>query len=170
MVIMKKTAIFYGSTTGNCESIARRIADALGVDASAVFSASEIDAAKLAGYDNLLFGSSTWGSGDLQDEWYDGIEVIKSADLSGKTVAVFGCGDSSGFSDTFCDAMATLYDAAKSAGATMVGSVSTDGYTFDASNSVVDGSFVGLALDEDNESDKTDGRISAWAEAVKPEL
>lgn len=167
---MKETAIFYGSTTGNCESIARRIAEALGLDSSSVYSASELDADKLGKYDNILLGSSTWGSGDLQDEWYDAVDILKSADLAGKTVAVFGCGDSNGFSTTFCDAMSALYDAAKGAGATMVGEVSTDGYTFDESTSVVDGKFVGLALDEDNESDLTDARISAWTDSIKPML
>lgn len=165
---MKKTAIFYGSTSGNCEGIANKIAEALGV--SDVFSASQLTAAKLTEYDNLLLGSSTWGSGDLQDDWYDGVELIKSSDISGKTVAVFGCGDSSGFSTTYCDAMGTLYEAAKAAGANMIGSVSTDGYSFDESTAVVDGKFVGLALDEDNECDKTDERITAWVEEIKPML
>lgn len=165
---MKKTAIFYGSTSGNCEGIANKIAEALGVND--VFSASELDASKIAEYDNLFFGSSTWGSGDLQDEWYDGIEVIKSSDLSGKTVAVFGCGDSYGFSTTYCNAMGTLYEAAKSAGATVIGEVSTDGYSFDESTAVVDGQFVGLAIDEDNESDKTDSRIATWVEKIKSAL
>lgn len=167
---MKTTAIFYGSTSGNCEGIAGKIAEALGVDASNVYSASQLDAAKIAAFDNLLLGSSTWGSGDLQDDWYDAVEVIKSTNLSGKTVAVFGCGDSCGFSTTYCDAMAPLYNAAKEAGATLIGEVSTDGYTFDESASVVDGKFVGLALDEDNESDKTDERIAAWVEDIKPSL
>lgn len=165
---MKKTAIFYGSTSGNCEGIANKIAEALGV--SDVFSASQLTAAKLTEYDNLLLGSSTWGSGDLQDDWYDGVELIKSSDISGKTVAVFGCGDSSGFSTTYCDAMGTLYEAAKAAGANMIGSVSTDGYSFDESTAVVDGKFVGLALDEDNECYKTDERITAWVEEIKPML
>lgn len=167
---MKKTLIVYGSTSGNCESIAHKIADALGVDASSVIAASELNPELIASNDNLILGSSTWGCGDLQDDWYDGVEVIKSSDLSGKTVAVFGCGDSCGFSSTFCEAMKKLYDAAKAAGATVIGSVSTDGYTFDDSTAVVDGRFVGLALDEDNESDKTDGRIAAWVEEIKPSL
>lgn len=167
---MKATAIFYGSTTGNCEGIAHKIADALGVAQANVFSASELDASKISRYDNLLLGSSTWGSGDLQDEWYDAIEVIKSAGLSGKTVAVFGCGDSSGFSTTYCDAMADIYDAAKAAGATVIGEVSADGYSYDESRSVIDGKFVGLALDEDNESDKTDSRINDWVNAISSKL
>lgn len=165
---MKETIIVYGSTSGNCESIANRIAEALGV--SSVVSASALTAELINDNTNLIIGSSTWGSGDLQDEWYDAIEILKSSDLSGKTVAVFGCGDSCGFSTTFCEAMKTLYDAAEYAGATMIGSVSTDGYTFDDSAAAVDGKFVGLALDEDNEGDKTDERIAAWVEAIKPNL
>lgn len=165
---MKETIIVYGSTSGNCESIANRIAEALGV--SSVISASALTAELINKNTNLILGSSTWGSGDLQDEWYDTIEILKTSDLSGKTVAVFGCGDSCGFSTTFCEAMKTLYDAAEYAGATMIGSVSTDGYTFDDSAAAIDGKFVGLALDEDNESDKTDERIAAWVEAIKPNL
>jgi len=76
---------------------------------------------------------------------------------------VFGCGDSESYSDTFCGGMKELYDAAEAAGATMVGNnVSTDGYTFDDSESVVDGHFIGLALDDVNEDDKTEERINAW--------
>lgn len=165
---MKETIIIYGSTSGNCESVANRIAEALGVPS--VVSASALTAELISNNANLILGSSTWGSGDLQDEWYDAIEIIKSSNLAGKTVAVFGCGDSCGFSATFCDAMFILYEAARTAGARMVGTVSTDGYTFDESAAVVNGEFVGLALDEDNESDKTDGRIAAWVESIKPEL
>lgn len=33
---MKKTAIFYGSTSGNCEGVANKIAEALGVNSSDV--------------------------------------------------------------------------------------------------------------------------------------
>lgn len=169
-ITMKDTIIVYGSTSGNCESVANRIAEALGVASSSVISASNLSSELVDKAENLILGSSTWGSGDLQDEWYDGVEVIKSANLTGKTVAVFGCGDSCGFGTTFCEAMKTLYDAAESAGATMIGSVPTDGYTFDDSAAVVDGKFVGLAIDEDNESDMTDGRIAAWIGTIKPEL
>jgi len=160
--------IFYGSTTGNTEAAAQDIAAALGTDA--VFNVGEVDAASVADYDTLLLGSSTWGAGELQDDWYDGVKVLKEADLAGKTVAVFGCGDAESYSDTFCGAMAELYNAAKDSGAKMVGEVSTDGYTFDDSEAVADGKFVGLALDDVNEDDKTEGRIDAWLEEIKPAL
>lgn len=66
--------------------------------------------------------------------------------------------------------MKELYDAAKEAGANVLEGVSTEGYTFDDSDAVVDGKFVGLALDDVNEDDKTEERIDAWLEAIKPSL
>ncbi|WP_276816833.1 flavodoxin FldA [Segatella maculosa] len=167
---MNKTCIIYGSSTGTCQDLASRIAAKLGVDNADVFDAGSISAEQLEGYQNLVLGTSTWGAGEMQDDWYDGVKAVKAANLNGKTVAIFGCGDSEGYSDTFCGGMGELYNAAKEAGAKIIGQVSTDGYTYDDSEAVVDGQFVGLALDEVNEDDKTDERIDAWVAAIKPEL
>lgn len=160
---MSKTIVVYGSTTGTCESIAQTIGDQLGAE---VINVSDLTANQLAEADNIVLGTSTWGAGELQDDWYDGVNVVKSANLSGKRVALFGCGDSASYSDTFCGGMKELYDAAVAAGATVVGAVPTDGYTFDDSDAVVDGQFVGLPLDDVNEDDKTSERISAWLPAL----
>lgn len=165
---MKKTIVVYGSSTGSCQDVAEQIAKKLGV--SDVKNVSEVDADTLSGYDNLLLGTSTWGAGELQDDWYDGINLLKSAGLSGKTVALFGCGDAESYPDTFCGGMKELYDAAKEGGANVLEGVSAEGYTFDDSDAVVDGKFVGLALDDVNEDDKTEERIDAWLEAIKPSL
>ena len=156
---MSKTIVVYGSTTGTCESIAQTLGEKLGAD---VINVSDLTADELSSADNLVLGTSTWGAGELQDDWYDGVSLVKAADLSGKKVALFGCGDSASYSDTFCGGMKEIYDAAVGAGATVVGAVSTDGYTFDDSDAAVDGQFVGLALDDINESDKTEERIDAW--------
>ena len=160
---MSKTIVVYGSTTGTCESIAQTLGDQLGAE---VINVSDLTANQLAEADNIVLGTSTWGAGELQDDWYDGVNVVKSANLSGKRVALFGCGDSASYSDTFCGGMKELYDAAVAAGATVVGAVPTDGYPFDDSDAVVDGQFVGLALDDVNEDDKTSERISAWLPAL----
>ena len=162
---MKKTIVVYGSSTGTCEAIANTIAEKLGVEAINV---SDFNADVVAENDNLILGTSTWGAGELQDDWYDGINVLKEADLSGKTVAIFGCGDAESYSDTFCGGMKEIYDAAQ--GANILPGVSTEGYTFDDSEAIVDGKFVGLALDDVNEDDQTEGRIDAWLEAIKPAL
>ena len=163
---MSKTVVIFGSSTGTCEGIAEKIGAKLGAE---VVNVQDLNDDVLAA-DNLLLGTSTWGAGELQDDWYDGVDTIKGADLSGKTVAIFGCGDSASYSDTFCGAMKELYDAAKEAGANVIGEVSTDGYTFDDSEAVINGKFIGLPLDDINEDDKTDGRIDAWLAAITPEL
>ena len=155
---MKKTVVVYGSSTGTCESIANTIADKLGTEAINV---ADMTADTIADNDVLLLGTSTWGAGELQDDWYDGIDVLKEADLEGKTVAIFGCGDAESYPDTFCGAMGEIYNAVCDKD-TVVGGVSTDGYTFDDSDAVQNGQFVGLALDDVNESDKTEARIDAW--------
>ena len=163
---MGKTAIIYGSTTGTTEDIAGRIASKLNIAQGDIYEISKVTADTVAGYDTLLLGSSTWGSGDLQDDWYDGIETLKGADLAGKKIALFGCGDSSSYSDTFCSALGTIYNDLKDSGATFVGSVDPSDYTFDGCDAVVDGQFVGLPIDEVNESDKTDERISNWVASL----
>ena len=90
-------------------------------------------------------------------------------DLSGKLVAIFGCGDSSSFSDTFCDAIGTIYTDLQGTGCTFIGNVATDGYSYDDSTAVVDGQFVGLPLDELNEDDQTESRLDAWIASLKKE-
>ena len=167
---MARIGIIFGSTTGNTESAARKIHEALGNGAEAPRSISEVSAEELAGYDALVLGVSTWGAGDLQDNWEDALPKLDSIRLTRKKVAVFGLGDQEGYSDTFVDAIGTVARKVLECGAQLVGMVSTDGYEFDASTAVVDGKFVGLPLDDDNQSDRTDARIAAWVETLKTEF
>jgi flavodoxin I len=51
-----------------------------------------------------------------------------------------------------------------------VGSVPVDGYTFNASKSVINGRFCGLPIDEDSEPDLTEERLRAWADQLKREM
>ena len=105
-----------------------------------------------------------------KDDWYDGIKVLKGMDLSGKTVALFGCGDSESYSDTFCDGMGILFEDLKNSGCRFIGAVPDADYTYSSSIAVTDSNFVGLAIDDINESDKTDERVTAWTEKLKTEL
>lgn len=164
---MSKTIVIYGSSTGTCEAIAEKIASKLGAE---TLNVQDLTADVIAANQNLILGTSTWGAGELQDDWYDGVNTLKGADLSGKVIALFGCGDAESYSDTFVGGMGELYDAVKDSGAKIVGAVPTDGYTFDDSAAVVGGQFVGLPLDDVNEDDKTDGRIDAWVAQISPSL
>ena len=139
---MDKVHVIYGSTTGMTEAVAAKIANAIGAQ---VFN---VNAAGAAAFDAelLVLGSSTWGVGDLQDDWAAKLDEVKG-NFAGKKVAVFGLGDSIGFADSFCMAAETLATAAKDAGATLVGEI--------------------LKIDDTNESDQTDGKIAAWVETIK---
>lgn len=164
---MKKTVVIYGSTTGSCEDYANRIASKLGAD---VFNVTDVDGGKVEAYDNLLLGTSTWGEGDVQDDWYDGVKVLESANLKGRTVAIFGCGDAMGYPDSFCGGMAEIYRAVKDSGANILGMVNAGDYNYGSSQAVIDGKFVGLAIDINETDSKTEERIDKWIEEIKPSL
>jgi flavodoxin I len=165
---MGKTAIFYGSTEGNTENVALKLKDLLG--GIEVFNVANATAEDLAKYDNILFGASTWEIGELQEDWESFIDVLDTVDFKGKTVAFFGTGDADGYPDTFVDALGIIYERIKDKGAKFIGQVDTADYTFDDSRALVDGKFIGLPLDEDNESDKTDERLKKWVAAITGQL
>ncbi len=164
---MKKTAIFYGSTGGNTEVVANKIAGILGAE---IFDVADSPIDEFENYDNLIFGTGTTGIGDLQEDWEEFIEEVEGADLSGKTVAIFALGDSSSFSDSFVGSMHKIYEVVSEKDCNLIGFTDVDGYEFDDSDAVVDGKFVGLPIDEDNEDDLTDERIEKWIELIKSEL
>jgi flavodoxin I len=87
--------------------------------------------------------------------------------LSGKTVALFCCGDSYTYADSFCGAMRKIYDVLKDKGCTIVGGVSTEGYELGDTDAIIDDKFVGLAIDNDNEEDKTSERVDLWIKFIR---
>lgn len=165
-----KTIIVYGSSTGTTKDIADRIAEKFGVGADDVRDAADFNAEDLADYDLLIFGSSTWDEGELQDDWTDLLSEIAEQDLSGKKVALFGCGDCEGYGDTFCDALGIIKEGISGTGCTFVGAISKDGYEYEASRAEEGGQLIGCCIDEDNQDDMTDERIDRWVEAVKSAL
>jgi flavodoxin I len=169
-MIMRNIAIIYGSSTDNTKNVALKIAQKLSGENVLLTDVSKVKFGDLANYPNIILGTSTWGLGDLQDDWDSRISELQSVDLTGKTLAFFGLGDSSSYSDTFTDGMGLLYEAVSRKGVKAVGEVSTEGYSFDSSKAVKNGKFVGVAIDEDNESDLTEQRIDAWLASIVPEF
>ena len=150
---MEKVGIFFGSSTGNTESAAEAIKGLLGN--AELFNVADTKAAKMAEFTNLIIGTSTWGVGDLQDDMEGFVSDMASVDLKGKKVALFGLGDQSSYGDTYCDGMGKVYQALQGKGCDVIGFMPTAGYEFDASVAVDGGEFVGLALDADNQGEKT---------------
>jgi flavodoxin I len=142
----------------------------LGKDSTQIFDVANAKASDLEQFTNIIFGASTWNIGDLQDDFEEFMTELNSANLKGKRIAIFGFGDQETYVDSFVDAIGHIYKALVNKGCGIVGKVSTDGYEYEESLAEVDGQFIGLPLDEDNQSDLTDQRVKAWVEQLKSEF
>lgn len=161
---MKKVAVYYGSSTGTTADLAQRIAKAVGAEAHC-YDVANADANEAANFDVLILGSSTWGIGDLQDDWEGFLPQLAAQNLSGKAVALFGCGDADSYPDSFCEALALIKEGLANSGCTFVGAYEPEGYTYDATRSEEGGKLIGLCVDDVNQSDLTDARLEAWLAA-----
>ncbi len=163
---MQKIGIFYGSSVGNTRFVAEKLGDII-KDATLKpieqTTSEDIDA-----FDFLILGTSTWGVGNMQDDFETFVETLLECDLSNKTIALFGLGDQFTYPDTFCNGMGKLYELIKNKGCHFVGQWPTEEYDFSESLAVVDDQFIGLALDEDNEPDLTDYRLQEWTKKILP--
>jgi flavodoxin I len=164
--------IFFGSTTGNTENIAELISAAFGNIVSKTANIADITPEDLLDYDVLVLGIPTWNVGELQYDWEDFLPQMKHLDLTGKKVAMFGLGDSFGYSDNFLDALGLLWDELKVLGSPeLVGIWPNEGYTYDKSKGLYDENhFLGLGLDEENEANMHDERIKTWTAQVRSEI
>ena len=166
---MKKIAILYGTSGGNTESIANRIKEKFDGDAD-VFDVGSLSVAEIQPYKYLILGASTTGIGDLQDDWDSFLPTFSSKmDFTGKTVAIFGLGDSASFSSSYAESIYVIHDQLKDK-VKIVGETPDVGYTYDDSLAVLNGKWLGLPLDEDNEYDESEQRITQWVEQLKEEF
>ena len=165
---MSIIGLFYASSTGNTEDVAKLIKEKMTHSEIELKNIADCVDNAMENYKYIILGASTWGEGDLQDDWEEYIQNLDSIDFSDKIVALFGLGDQEEYCDYYLDAMGTIYNKVVENGATVVGSWSTDGYDYDDSTAIRDGEFVGLALDEDNQSDLTDARVTRWIEQISP--
>ncbi|ALK09915.1 flavodoxin FldA [Blastochloris viridis] len=151
--------VIFGSDGGATKAVASRIAK------HTHGRAIDIKSATAADFENctlLILGAPTYGAGDLQVDWEANIDKLAKASLAGKKVALFGTGDQIGYPESFVDAMGILYEHVVERGAIVVGFTDTAGYDYTASKAERDGRFVGLALDQDTQSSKTEKRITEW--------
>ena len=164
---MENIGLFYGSDTGTTEEIVEKIKNLFSknLEVYNICNATKEDIEK---YDKLILASSTWGDGDLQSDWEDFEEKLNEIDFSNKTVALLGLGDQEGYEDTFCNALGHLYNYVKEAN--IIGQTSTEGYEFEDSTAVVNGEFIGLVIDEDNQSELTDKRVKDWVEKIEKQF
>jgi flavodoxin I len=179
---MAKIGIFFGTDTGRTRLIAKQMAKKLGaqlpglVDAPVNIGRTTLD--DFLAYDALIVGSPTLGDGELpgqsvglsQPSWEEFLPQLADADLSGKTIAIFGLGDQKKYAEEFVDAIGLIHDAVVARGARVVGRWPTAGYDFTASQAVDGDDFLGLALDQHHQPLLTEERIDTWLAQIQAEL
>lgn len=158
--------LFYGSTLGSAKSVAVSISRELEVD---LFDVSKgIDG--LEKYDKLILGTNTWGYGELQDDWESVKKHFEKIDFQGKKVAIYSTGDAESYGDTFVDSIGILGEIVEKKGGKLIGFTNTETYEFSESKAVREGKFMGLAIDDNNQSSLTPERTKKWIEQLKGEF
>lgn len=172
---MAVIGIFFGSETGNSEKVANMLKDKLaammGEEVADVINIAEASVEKFQEYPLYILGTSTWNIGDIQASWEVFLPKLDNIELKNKVFAVYGLGDQDAYADNFVDGMGTLAKAITEKSGTIIANWPIAGYNFNASTAKKDGdNFVGLAIDEDQQSDLTEERVSKWAEQIKTEM
>ncbi len=163
--------LFYGTQSGMSLSVARQIKVAFD---DLIDELVDIGTAKVSDFQNeefLVLGGGTYGSGELTTDWERFWPQMDNIDFTGKKVALFALGDAWAYGDNFCSAMRIMYDKVIERGGEIVGyGESADEYDFKHSEAVIDGVFIGAALDEMNDADETPHRIADWSMTVREQL
>lgn len=170
---MSKIGLFFGPLKGSVNRVAEKVKTALGEQNIDMISVNDASAENLESYEKIIFGISTvgketWDSDFSNTDWSNFFPNISKVDYSGKTIAIFGLGDSVTYSNHFVNAMGVLAKELLKNGAAIVGKVDPSSYEFDESEAIFDGMFIGLPIDEDFQPELTDERISNWVNDIKP--
>lgn len=161
------STIIYGSMGGVTEEVSERLGKIM--DAKVV-NIADVKEETFSDSELFILATSTWGSGDLTDDWDLGLKKLKQFGLDGKYVAFLGLGDQYGYDYSFCDGMNLLYEQVKERDIKHIGLWPTEGYEFEESTAIKDGKFIGLAIDEDNQDKLTETRLKTWFEQLKGEM
>ena len=171
---MKKIALIYWPKKGNTENAAFKIAERFDDDVLDVFTIKQINTAEFSLYDAFIIGAPTTGADNWEDAhrslWNDFFIRLEKAEIKGKPFAIFGLGDQILYPYHFVDGMADLKREFEKHGARHTGAWPVEGYEFRESDSIENGKFIGLALDEDKQSEMTDERIDEWVKMIKKDF
>jgi flavodoxin II len=174
-----KIGLFYGSTTCYTEMAAEKIQQYFVENSNIqpelqieLFNIKDSLLSKVNDFDIVILGISTWDYGELQEDWESQWSDIASLDLSGKIIALYGMGDQIGYTEWFQDALGMLHEQVVAQDGFVIGFWPNQGYEFEASKALTNDNskFVGLALDEDNQYQLSDERISQWCQQIQQEI
>lgn len=167
---MNKTAIIYSYNTQKSKKVAEKVIAAFGENEIVPVNAEELSKDILENYDNFILSAPTWFDGELPNYWDEFVPDLEEMDLSKKTFAIFGLGDQKGYSENYCDAIGLLAEIIEECGGKLVGRTSIKGYTYESSKAQRGDTFIGLALDQENQARLTNERINKWVKQLKTEF
>jgi flavodoxin I len=167
---MAKIGLFYDSDTGNTRKVAKMIRKLFDEDDIELKNIRKVEPADFDRYSAFILGTPTLGEGELPENWEAFLPTLDAMDFSGKLFALFGLGDQEEYAHEFVDGLGILYEKFAGLGAGFVGAWPLDGYEYEISRAELNGEFVGLVIDQDNQSDLTAGRVGSWIAQVKPAL
>lgn len=164
--------LFYGSSTCYTEIVAEKIRAKLGETNVDLFNIADTPIIEAQFYSQLIFGIPTWDYGELQEDWEEIWPELDELDLTGHKAAIFGLGDQVGYPEWFLDAMGYLHNKLKERNAKIIGYWPNQGYEFEASQALTEDKqyFLGLAIDEENEFELTDQRLTDWCNQLLKEF
>lgn len=164
--------LFYGSSTCYTEIVADKIREILSDEVVDVYNITDESMITAESYDYLIMGIPTWDYGELQEDWEEIWDELDLVNFAGRKVALYGLGDQVGYPEWFLDAMGYLHFKLLKLGAQPVGYWPNEGYEFESSKALTPDRkyFVGLALDEENQFDLTEERLSKWCDQIMREF
>ena len=163
---MKKIGLFYATKADKTTWVAEKIQKEFGKDRIEVVPIEQAWQNDFAAYDCFIVGASTWFDGELPTYWDELLPELRTLQLKGKKVAIFGLGDQAKYPDNFVDGMGILADVFEEDGATLVGFTSTEGYKFNKSRALRGNQWCGLVIDLDNQAELTDKRVKEWCKEI----
>jgi flavodoxin I len=171
---MNKIALIYWPKKGSTERVANKIYEQFDEASIDIFTIKEINTAEFALYDAFIIGAPTTGADKWEESyrslWQDFFIRLTKTEIDGKPFAIFGLGDQILYPNNFVDGMIFIKEAFEKNGAKHTGSWPTAGYEFEDSQSVSGDLFFGLAIDEDQQNEKTDERVAEWTKGLKKEF
>lgn len=167
---MKNIGLIYSFNSNKTAKIAEKIKEEFNDASIEAIDAEAVSEDQFLKFDNLILGVPTWFDGELPNYWDEFGPALEDLDLKGKSIALYGLGDQVGYPENFLDAVGILATLLESRGAKIVGKTSAKGYTFESSKALQGDTFVGLAIDYENQAKLNKDRIKAWVTQLRSEF
>ena len=90
---MKKIGLFYATKADKTTWVAEKIQKEFGKDKLEVVAIEQAWQNDFTAYDCFIVGASTWFDGELPTYWDELLPELRTLNLKGKKVAIFGLGD-----------------------------------------------------------------------------